>query len=141
MILYSVTTCQKKMHMAPKLKGRQLMFVKVNYHIYLWHITKIGWSVNIDENMKPLRNNCYDIISFFRLVSSHKPKNEFLRSKDLSSHGSVSAPHAFSWLGDIAPCFGVNGNNVQIIDEPKHFHEILKVFIIIIYWIKLYESL
>ncbi|XP_052070712.1 CDP-diacylglycerol--glycerol-3-phosphate 3-phosphatidyltransferase, mitochondrial-like [Mytilus californianus] len=61
-----------------------------------------------------------------RLVSSHKSKKEFIRSKDLSSKGSVSAPHAFSWLGDIAPCFGINGNNVQIIDEPKHFHEVLK---------------
>lgn len=45
-----------------------------------------------------------------------------------TSNGSVTNPASgFDWLFDCAPSFFVDGNNVQILNEPSEFYNMLKV--------------
>ncbi|XP_060079688.1 CDP-diacylglycerol--glycerol-3-phosphate 3-phosphatidyltransferase, mitochondrial-like [Ylistrum balloti] len=35
--------------------------------------------------------------------------------------------NAFSWIGSKAPCFGINGHQVQVLQQPDQFYETLKM--------------
>jgi len=39
---------------------------------------------------------------------------------------SPSPSSYYGWLGSLAPKFGVNGNNIELLSEPKEFYETLK---------------
>ncbi|XP_021356290.1 CDP-diacylglycerol--glycerol-3-phosphate 3-phosphatidyltransferase, mitochondrial-like isoform X2 [Mizuhopecten yessoensis] len=47
--------------------------------------------------------------------------------EDLNITTNDQVKHAFSWIGNKAPCFGINGHQVQVLQQPDQFYETLKV--------------
>ncbi|XP_069124368.1 CDP-diacylglycerol--glycerol-3-phosphate 3-phosphatidyltransferase, mitochondrial-like isoform X2 [Argopecten irradians] len=43
----------------------------------------------------------------------------------LSTNDKVK--HSFSWIGSKTPCFGINGHQVQVLQQPDQFYETLKM--------------
>ena len=37
----------------------------------------------------------------------------------------VRASNFFGWLGSLAPRFGINGNKVKLLSEPREFYDTL----------------
>lgn len=33
----------------------------------------------------------------------------------------------FQWIGDVTPCFGVHGSQIQVLNDPDEFYGALKV--------------
>ncbi|XP_071948865.1 CDP-diacylglycerol--glycerol-3-phosphate 3-phosphatidyltransferase, mitochondrial-like isoform X2 [Antedon mediterranea] len=58
-------------------------------------------------------------------MSSHKSTRQTLTTV-VRCLVSLAAKERFRWLQDHAPCFGINGQNVSVLDGPQQFYDTLK---------------
>ncbi|XP_033732147.1 CDP-diacylglycerol--glycerol-3-phosphate 3-phosphatidyltransferase, mitochondrial-like [Pecten maximus] len=65
------------------------------------------------------QTNCMKDIQ--RQISAEEDKH----SEHITTNDSIR--HAFSWIGSETPCFGINGHQVQVLQQPDQFYETLKI--------------